>query len=443
MGRKKGPTVQHDPNDPFASFLAARPGGLRAKVRTWPVPDNRGPWNSTEPHVAEAMDITLGVASPSKTASFEHLNPYSTFMGMRPKPKPAPMGAVEQSLREDILRTKKQLLEVAVLGEIRAQASPRAEESASQVKSMRRAMRYKKKLERVMDAMSNCSDDSDDSPEVASAGQRPSSKGSGTRPSTRGSANGGGSKRSLGGSASAPALRNSPCPSLPPIEGASDGFGGFVMKEKTEPVLSGWWTGTRTWNTGVGKRKENVKRMHTSLFGGCVVVGNGKIPCYSGAHLLNPGYFFQFQIDELEAEPGSRQAPIGMSAAFGVTTLHGRDPACERPMYAYEMPDTVTVGYGGSFIDCKRWRRTPWNPSELQEGDIVGILVTNDTADMVVYVNGEQKCRFPTFLSQEEAEEGKRTLYPVVDLCGAVCAVSLQPRSAPPNIPLECRSRLR
>merc|ERR1740117_1916342 len=128
---------------------------------------------------------------------------------------------------------------------------------------------------------------------------------------------------------------------------------------------------------------ESVRRTHASLFGGCVVVGNGSTPIFAGAHLLNPGYFFQFQVDELDSDPCSMQAPKGMAAGIGVTKLPGRDPACERPMYAYELPDTVTVGYGGSFIDCKRWRRTPWDPSELQEGDIVGILITSETADMV------------------------------------------------------------
>merc|ERR1712216_596184 len=114
---------------------------------------------------------------------------------------------------------------------------------------------------------------------------------------------------------------------------------------------------------------------------------------------------------------------------------------CERPMYAYEVPDAVLVGYGGNLIDKGKWTKIPWDPKNLKPEDIVGLLVT-DEGDLVLFVNEEQVLCVKTSLGEHRGRGPvKRVLFPLLDLHGRVSAVTLLPRKSPPHTPLDCRKR--
>jgi len=170
-----------------------------------------------------------------------------------------------------------------------------------------------------------------------------------------------------------------------------------------------------------------------------------------------------------------------MSLVLGVSRVNAQHRSCERPMYAYEIPGTVLIGYGSNLIEKGKWTKVPWDPRSLKVEDVVGVLIHED-GDMVIYVNQEQVLRVRTSLGDTDANETrqslldvesnapaspipaspisgasrarspargarkrnapKRVLYPILDLHGRVCSVTLLPRQPPPNFPLQPRNKL-
>jgi len=191
--------------------------------------------------------------------------------------------------------------------------------------------------------------------------------------------------------------------------------------------------------------------------GGCVVLGDGRIPLYTGRHLLSPGYYFTFTIETLDDTHFPLSRVRDMSFGFGVSRLPPSHRSCERPTYAYEIPGSIVIGYGTHVIDGNKWWKTDWDPAVLEQGDLVGVLV-NPEGDVAVFVNGSQVLRVRTSLADDARFDPlplspkspkspsagpRRQLYPVVDLHGRVAAVKLAGNGAPPNVMLKTRNRLR
>lgn len=202
------------------------------------------------------------------------------------------------------------------------------------------------------------------------------------------------------------------------------------------------------------------------------MLGNGRMPSFHDSQLPAKGYFFAFQVDEVDDENFPLNGLKDMALVIGVSKHPGRHRHCQRPMYAYEVPDAVLLGYGGHLIDRGKWSKTSWDPKSLKCGDVVGLLVT-DEGDFVVFVNEEKVLRVKTSLNDEIACEAlaassmasrssvqstassfprreskrrastsgkptvKRVLFPLLDLHGRVSAVTLLPRMSPPNVQLE------
>jgi hypothetical protein len=593
-----------------------------------------------------------GFSMPPSPAG-DHFSTFLPFGAARNLPVPAP-ATVEQGLRADVLRAKRQLLEVALQTELRA-LDPRLPDAelAKTLRQLRQAHNYLRDPSRANEAMSEFdgqeakgSDvkdklrlDMDISAMAADTTAplspiQPASPFMGSRASA---------SRTLNGSTSLPNIRVgvSDTSILPAIGDFSRP--GMSMptsssaREANAPMLSAWWSKTQSWNIGLRKRDTRARRQTLGLPGGTVVLGNGRLPNFSTSNYLAKGYFFAFQIDEIDedhfplstkeqkasqagakvvakrafksmygqeirrgahaivlcidkdgdariqmggADPiwvykrdlcnfkvfsgceesddykfitdqaassklaipppseteevelkakafkavvkddadalisvlevaprnmwenwenkagknllalsqerGSTKAysilaqSLGiseegcasdekqdMSLVLGVSRVNARHRFCERPVYAYEVPGTVLVGYGGHLIDKGKWKKTGWDARTLKVNDTVGVLVTED-GDLVVYVNEEQVLRVPTSLGEKTSADdslanleseipagsvspsdtllarktSKRILYPILDLHGRVCAVTLLPRMSPPNVPLEPRSKL-
>jgi len=204
------------------------------------------------------------------------------------------------------------------------------------------------------------------------------------------------------------------------------------------------------------------------LPGGTVLIGNGRMPNFNSSRCLAKGYFYAFHIDAVDDEHFPTDKVKDMLLVLGVSRVPASHRSCERPMYAYEVPGTVLIGYGGHLIDKGKWTKTSWDPRNLQAGDEVGVLIAEDGGDIVVYVNEEQVLRVRTSLNDKRGVDEtnqsladleselpaspssdsrknatpKRVLYPILDLHGRVCAVTLLNRKAPPNVPLKPRNKL-
>mmetsp|Transcript_33410 Transcript_33410/g.92293 ORF Transcript_33410/g.92293 Transcript_33410/m.92293 type:complete len:476 (+) Transcript_33410:314-1741(+) len=218
---------------------------------------------------------------------------------------------------------------------------------------------------------------------------------------------------------------------------------------KDVPVLSRFWQETRLWNIKIFNKGSCARRNTLEIPGGAVVLGNGRIKNHEGNHVLNPGYFFSFEVKGIDDEnyplkPDSDGSYVkDMSFGFGVSRLPPTDQSCIRPQYGYEIPGAVLVGYGPNVID-KQWMKPSggWSTKDLKENDEVGLLVTFD-GDVIIYVNREQVLRFESSFAEDMLEyNGKRNLWPVIDLHGRVYSVKLLPRKVSPNLPIHERNTL-
>jgi len=444
--------------NPFELFLARRP-------ELQYLPQKEQGWDLTD-----VLKKGIPASRPDPSG------PFASFLAKRP-PKEAPPTSVEQNLREDVLRAKKHLLEVTAQTLEADGLGDKA--SLRQVRSVQRYLRHPERTGEVFSAQASISSEGDVEKPGSAAGHSRASGSSSrprSRPGTSGSRGGpsataasGPQARGMAESQSAPSLTTDASKArdslektgvtgmLPPIEGATGALPSIEnaspsAKDRTlrpvekEPVLSSWWSRTRSWNITFGKRDSKARREMLPMPGGCVVLGNGRIPLYSGTHLLSMGYYYAFQVDSLDEKNHPLDGLKDMSLGFGVSRYPAHYRQCDQALYGYEVTDSIMVGYGGHLIDGGKWWSTKWDSRHLEVNDIVGLLVSPE-GDLVVYVNNQQVLRVPTSLSDDgppkKGTHGpRRYLFPLIDLYGRVSAVSLQPRASPPNVPLEHRNRL-
>jgi len=59
-----------------------------------------------------------------------------------------------------------------------------------------------------------------------------------------------------------------------------------------EPLLSAWWSKTRSWNIGITKQDLKARRQTLGLPGGTVLLGNGRMANFNSSNYLAKGNFF-------------------------------------------------------------------------------------------------------------------------------------------------------
>lgn len=379
-------------------------------------------------------------------------DPFASFMALRPKLEPPPQdqgqqleATVEQSLREDVLRTKKQLLEIAVQAEFAALDPRSPADTKAKLRRIRRAQKYLKHPEQILDAMSDTGSEASEENRVeewhSELGDELKSLPS--------------NDMTIKDMLEQPPVKPPPESTLSvdqTLRPETEVKPATLVQKLNElladePLLTGWYTKNRCFNIEMGKKDLQAKRRNTAMPGACVVIGDGKVPLFNGSHLLCSGYYYAFHIDAVDE---NSKATKNLSLGFGFSRYPARDKDCKHPLYAYEIPETVLVGYGSRLIDGKRWQNTTnaqtnWDSQGLQVNDTIGVLASPQ-GELIVYVNSEQKLRVPTTLAEDARPEAgkpvRRVLFPIIDLHGRVSAVTLLPRAAPPNKPLETRSRL-
>merc|ERR1719277_506616 len=181
------------------------------------------------------------------------------------------------------------------------------------------------------------------------------------------------------------------------------------------------------------------------MTGGCLAFGNGRLPLYRSSHLLLSGYYFAFTVQAVDTSRlPTRGAQQGSALAVGISRLSPAEPRLSGsmcPLYGYEVPGAVVVGYGSHMIDEGKWYTTPWDSNNLQIGDKIGVLVTQE-GHLVVFLNDVQVLRTETSLTEGACKGVKRTYFAMVDLSGHVSELALLPRVEPPNVPLQCKDTI-
>eukprot|EP00930_Biecheleria_cincta_P060373 TRINITY_DN46037_c0_g1_i1.p1 TRINITY_DN46037_c0_g1~~TRINITY_DN46037_c0_g1_i1.p1 ORF type:complete len:568 (-),score=63.21 TRINITY_DN46037_c0_g1_i1:263-1966(-) len=454
-------------------------------------------------------------------------NPFSTYLSLRPSPTdddelfepPEPTQlTVEEHLRQEILKTKKQLLEVALDTELRFSDPEAPEETALRLRRLKKAQTYLLHPDHALEILSGSEEQGDVEAKTAFRQsrdrltlQRPLADTASYRTERRWSVAsvhripppdllqqlptkgvsqtwtgswrqedrmhpGGWSKddlsvpsvsdatllrtlrkeeRTMLGTKgrltnSTPDFARSSDVTLPPIDASIlQQTSSRAVEQAEEPTLSAWWSKRRCWNVFIAKKDLAVSRRYLECAGGAVVMGDGKIPVFRGGHLLSTGHYYSFQIDAIDEEHFPLGASGDLSFAFGISHLPARDRQCDKHMYGYEIPGCVLVGYGSHIIDAGQWYiQQTWDPNELKQGDVVGVLI-NPHGDMLVYVNNKQVLRFATSLCDGNKQDMNprrktlvppRTIYPIIDLHGRVSAVTLLPKAILPNLKLVPRN---
>lgn len=507
--------------DPFAAFLeirtptnaAIRPGsrssgnsfaslerleGLRSLCASPLAPVKDFPSLESKEDVPFEVDRLDGT-----TVQFEE-NPFASYLRLRPEAEKIVIvePPMENHLRAEVLKTKKQLLEVALKMEMIAMDPETDEETSLRMRKLRKAQRYFNHPERSVEALSG-DEDEDMTVQNKLAYQSNADARNAKRMQSDGTSTRGPSRRwSIGmvrrqpppatamsatppslsrpstvykdemkipspkfgkdtnlTSASAPDLKPwSQQTELPQITVTSrrplnrTWQGDFVVDEKSHVPLTSWFTQRRSWNIHISHRDLRAHRRDAELAAGGVVYGNGYIRLFSGSHLLCTGYFYAFKIDAVDDEHFPLDSLRDMSLAFGVSHLPGGHKLGIRTMYAYEIPGTILIGYGKHVVDSGEWfTQTAWDPKSLVVGDVVGVHI-NPLGDLIVWVNGEQVLRTVTSLTEgnrndlnprRKALGPRRTLFPVIDLHGRVSAVTLLPGMSMPNVNLKARNKIR
>jgi len=212
-----------------------------------------------------------------------------------------------------------------------------------------------------------------------------------------------------------------------------------------DQLLSGWWSKTRCFNLMIGKDPTQCRRSALGTMGGCLAFGNGRLPLFKGTHLLLSGYFYCFKIKAMDTS----RLPVrgysqGSALAVGISRISPAQRQLQGamcPLYGYEVPGSVVVGYGPHVVEDGKWFKSPWDTNVLQIGDKVGVLLTPE-GDLVIFHNDVQALRLPTNLAagavvgtSTQALQ-KRCYYAMVDLSGHVSEVTMLPKAEPPNVPL-------
>merc|ERR1719370_1068237 len=124
----------------------------------------------------------------------------------------------------------------------------------------------------------------------------------------------------------------------------------------------------------ITKDRLQCRRLGLATPGGSVVLGDGPMPFFMGSHLLNKGYYYCVRINAIDEDwPGDS----GVSLALGVSRLSAREKKLQGsncPLYAYEIPGVVLLGYGSTWVDERKWYHSPWGTSGLSAGDTIGVL---------------------------------------------------------------------
>jgi hypothetical protein len=467
--------------NPFAAFLASRsaaPANKSGPDQTWPTAA------SHDAHEALNRPFNSGLGSPPSPAgdhfaSFLALGPAGDMSRSASSPS---FRGNEQQLRNEVARAKRQLLEVTLQMESQAlDPASKEEDVAQSLERLRRAHDYLSNPGGSQDSAANAKRPFSTMDRTATPMSpiRHMSNWEQTPAWSPISMNASMSNLQSSGGSFLPVIGNDT--SRPRAFSQSSQISSMhaTRHAKEEPLLSGWWSQTRCWNLAVSKRDMKARRQTLGLPGGTVVLGNGRMPNFSDSGRLAKGCFFAFQIDEVDEEHFPLDRLKDISLVIGVSRYPARHRSCERPMYGYEVPDAILLGYGGHLIDKGRWIKTSWNPKDLKVGDVVGLLVTED-GDFVVYINDKQVMRVKTSLSDPQPQSQdvknpissfaakldsvstpssdmapqsrsaskssktpvKRVLFPMLDLHGRVSAVTLLPRKSPPNVPLTCRNKL-
>lgn len=201
----------------------------------------------------------------------------------------------------------------------------------------------------------------------------------------------------------------------------------------------------------IGKDNTSCRRQTLGVTGGCLAFGNGRMPLYKGAHLITCGYYYCFKIKAMDTTRlGCRGAAQGSALAVGVSRLSPAQPRLQGPMcplYAYEVPGSVVVGYGAHVVEEGKWFKSPWDSNTLQVGDKVGVLVTPD-GELVIFHNDKQVLRIQSTLAAgmptgtSTLALQKKNYYAMVDLSGHISEVTMMPKAEPPNVPLQTRDAL-
>lgn len=462
-----------DLSNPFAAFLAARPTAdttLRPQKVTFglgrvPPMGPMGPMCVGGPTPPEGPHDGPGYGIPAGADS------YASFLARRPL---HPSQEVE-ILKADVLRTKKELLEVALEAELKAARGELPEEATARLHRVRTAQRYLYHPERILEPFSGSASAPSEQARLGTAqtmaeagtgellipsilettlsavdandmnlsgtntpGQDLTAAPHGARRLPSRDSNRGSTLRAAGGMATGTASASASAIGLgamtPPVSPAAVA----PYDPASEQLLNGWWTKTRCFNIKVGKGDLKCRRHSLAVHGGCLAFGNGRLPLYTGSHLLCTGYYVAFRVDAMDA------GQHGTSMAMGISRL---SPAQERlqgsmcPLYGYEVPGAVIVGYSGHFIDEGKWYKTPWDSDALQVGDRVGLLITQD-GELVVFHNETQVLRTTTSLASGASTRAKKKYFGMVDLSGRVSELTLLPQAEPPNVPLQLRDHL-
>merc|ERR1719482_79672 len=166
-----------------------------------------------------------------------------------------------------------------------------------------------------------------------------------------------------------------------------------------------------------------------------VAVGSGPIPRRAS------GWYFEVLVGE---------TVTGWVGGLGIgVTRSSPDQLRRVPDKAWRLPSTFIVGYWGCVFLDGRERRTRWRSDTLQVGARIGLLVTPDEGDLIIFVDD-----VPVVYAEGALREKSRSddvgagsggllsrdreiepLYPVVDVFAATKVVTLSQRAAPPAPP--------
>jgi len=137
------------------------------------------------------------------------------------------------------------------------------------------------------------------------------------------------------------------------------------------------------------------------------------------------GRYFEVRVDRVRENCGD-------GLCLGITCSEPEDMEGngDKPFeVSEEVPDSWTAGYDGYYRSMHMEEvRLRWNPSQLNVGDVVGLLISR-TGEFVVVVNGREVARVPDKLPVADSEP----TFAVVDLLGRVSGVTMLPFKDPPQ----------
>jgi len=112
------------------------------------------------------------------------------------------------------------------------------------------------------------------------------------------------------------------------------------------------------------------------------------------------------------------------------------------PDKAWRIPSTFVVGYWGCIFLNGTEQSTDWRADTLQAGARVGLLVTSDEGDLVIFVDDEPVAFCQGALRSSGGFSVIEPLYPVVDVFAATRVVSLSKQAFAPAKPWKVDAKL-